>query len=73
MGLDGELSGIIVVSLEQAVAAPYCGLLMANAGARGVPFFLISLIIHQYDFLVLTNLETLGLLWSMLNLWPFIF
>ena len=34
MGLDGELSDIIVVSLEQAVAAPYCGLLMANAGAR---------------------------------------
>ena len=34
MGLDAELSGILVVSLEQAVAAPYCGLLMANAGAR---------------------------------------
>ena len=34
MGLDTELSGILVVSLEQAVAAPYCGLLMANAGAR---------------------------------------
>ena len=34
MGLDAELSGILAVSLEQAVAAPYCGLLMANAGAR---------------------------------------
>ncbi len=34
MGLDAELSGILVVSLEQAVAAPYCGLLMANSGAR---------------------------------------
>lgn len=29
-----ELAGITVVSLEQAVAAPYCGLLLADAGAR---------------------------------------
>jgi len=36
MSLDGELSGIFVVSLEQAVAAPYCGLLLADAGARVV-------------------------------------
>ena len=34
MGLDNELAGTIVVSLEQAVAAPYCGLLLADAGAR---------------------------------------
>lgn len=32
----GELAGSLVVSLEQAVAAPYCGLLLANAGARVV-------------------------------------
>lgn len=34
MGLNNELSGLLVVSLEQAVAAPYCGLLLADAGAR---------------------------------------
>ena len=34
MALDRELSGILVVSMEQAVAAPYCGLLLADAGAR---------------------------------------
>ncbi|MEM7426534.1 MAG: CaiB/BaiF CoA-transferase family protein [Pseudomonadota bacterium] len=34
MGLDRELDGILVVSLEQAVAAPYCGLLLRDAGAR---------------------------------------
>lgn len=34
MGLHKELDGILVVSLEQAVAAPYCGLLLADAGAR---------------------------------------
>lgn len=34
MGLSGELDGVLVVSLEQAVAAPYCGLLLANSGAR---------------------------------------
>ena len=33
-GLDRALDGITVVSLEQAVAAPYCGLLLADAGAR---------------------------------------
>jgi len=33
-GLGRELEGIIVVSIEQAVAAPYCGLLLCNAGAR---------------------------------------
>lgn len=34
LGLTQELDGILVVSLEQAVAAPYCGLLLANSGAR---------------------------------------
>ena len=34
MGLNKELSDICVISLEQAVAAPYCGLLLAEAGAR---------------------------------------
>jgi len=34
MGLNGELEGLLVVSIEQAVAAPYCGLLLADAGAR---------------------------------------
>jgi itaconate CoA-transferase len=34
MGLHRELEGITVVSVEQAVAAPYCGLLLADAGAR---------------------------------------
>lgn len=34
MGLSNELEGTLVVSLEQAVAAPYCGLLLADAGAR---------------------------------------
>ncbi len=34
MALGGELDGALVVSLEQAVAAPYCGLLLADAGAR---------------------------------------
>ncbi len=34
MGLNKELEGFLVVSLEQAVAAPYCGLLLADAGAR---------------------------------------
>ena len=34
MGLNRELDGILVISLEQAVAAPYCGLLLADAGAR---------------------------------------
>ena len=34
MGLNRELDGFLVVSLEQAVAAPYCGLLLADAGAR---------------------------------------
>ena len=36
MGLNRELEGIFVVSLEQAVAAPYCGMLLAEAGARVV-------------------------------------
>ncbi|NRB03498.1 MAG: CoA transferase [Rhodobacteraceae bacterium] len=34
MGLSRELEGMLVVSLDQAVAAPYCGLLLANSGAR---------------------------------------
>lgn len=33
-GLGSELEGLLVVSIEQAVAAPYCGLLLADAGAR---------------------------------------
>ena len=33
-GLENELAGVVVVSIEQAVAAPYCGLLLADAGAR---------------------------------------
>ena len=33
-GLEDELSGITAICIEQAVAAPYCGLLMADAGAR---------------------------------------
>ena len=32
--MQNELDGLLVVSLEQAVAAPYCGLLLADAGAR---------------------------------------
>ena len=32
--LQNELEGLLVISLEQAVAAPYCGLLLADAGAR---------------------------------------
>ncbi len=34
MTLERELDDILVVSMEQAVAAPYCGLLLADAGAR---------------------------------------
>ena len=34
MSLGNALDGVLVVSLEQAVAAPYCGLLLADAGAR---------------------------------------
>ncbi len=34
MGLNKELEGFMVVSLEQAVAARYCGTLLADAGAR---------------------------------------
>ena len=34
MGLNRDLEGYLVVSIEQAVAAPYCGLLLADAGAR---------------------------------------
>jgi len=34
MGLGQELKGITVVSIDQAVAAPYCSLLLADAGAR---------------------------------------
>lgn len=33
-GLGKELDGFTVISIEQAVAAPYCGLLLADAGAR---------------------------------------
>ena len=34
MGLNRELDGTLVVSIEQAVSAPYCGLMLADAGAR---------------------------------------
>ena len=34
MGLGRELEDYTIVSVEQAVAAPYCGLLLADAGAR---------------------------------------
>ena len=34
MGLNRELDGLLVISIEQAVSAPYCGLLLADAGAR---------------------------------------
>ncbi len=34
MHLRNELEGITVVSVEQAVAAPYCSMLLADAGAR---------------------------------------
>lgn len=34
MGLNRELGGFVVVAVEQAVAAPYCSLLLADAGAR---------------------------------------
>ena len=33
-GLENELGGITVISVEQAVAGPYCGMLLADAGAR---------------------------------------
>ncbi|MDG2404159.1 MAG: CoA transferase [Paracoccaceae bacterium] len=36
MGLNKELNGILVVSLEEAAAAPYCGLLLADAAAWGI-------------------------------------
>ena len=34
MSLDGELNDLLVVSIEQAVAAPYCSMMLADAGAR---------------------------------------
>ena len=34
MGLGQELDDITVISIDQAVAAPYCSLLLADAGAR---------------------------------------
>ncbi|MEM7195271.1 MAG: CaiB/BaiF CoA-transferase family protein [Pseudomonadota bacterium] len=34
MGLYRELDGLLVVSIDQAVSAPYCGLMLADAGAR---------------------------------------
>src|SRR5437016_6440020 len=33
-GMPGALDGLLVVSLEQAVAAPYCSSRLADAGAR---------------------------------------
>lgn len=32
--MSGDLDGLLVVSLEQAVAAPYCASRLADAGAR---------------------------------------
>ena len=34
MNLQNELEGITVISVEQAVAAPYCSMLLSDAGAR---------------------------------------
>ena len=34
MNLGKELSRILIVSIEQAVVAPYCSLLLADEGAR---------------------------------------
>ena len=34
MGLNKELDGLLIISLDQAVAAPYCSLLLADSGAR---------------------------------------
>jgi len=34
MGLGQELAGYTIVAVEQAVAAPYCSLLLADSGAR---------------------------------------
>ncbi len=33
-GLEDELKGVTAICIEQAVAAPYCGMLLADAGAR---------------------------------------
>jgi len=32
--MSGDLEGVLVVSIEQAVAAPYCAMRLADAGAR---------------------------------------
>ncbi|MEK9941277.1 MAG: CaiB/BaiF CoA-transferase family protein [Gammaproteobacteria bacterium] len=45
MGLDRELDGLLVVSMDQAVAAPYCALMLADAGAR-----VIKVERHEGDF-----------------------
>ena len=45
MSLDAELSDLLIISLEQAVAAPYCGLLLASSGAR-----VIKIERHEGDF-----------------------
>ena len=34
MPLKNDLEGLLVISVEQAVAAPYCSMLLAEAGAR---------------------------------------
>ncbi len=51
MGLNGELNGFLVVSIEQAVAAPYCGLLLADAGAQ------LSTVEDLSDHELLRNIE----------------
>ncbi len=45
MGLNRELDGLLVVSMDQAVAAPYCALMLADAGAR-----VIKVERHEGDF-----------------------
>ena len=44
--MHSELEGLLVVSLEQAVAAPYCGLLLADAGARVIKVERPEVILH---------------------------
>jgi crotonobetainyl-CoA:carnitine CoA-transferase CaiB-like acyl-CoA transferase len=39
MGLGREFDMVTVVPVEQAIAAPFCGLLLANAGLTDRPGF----------------------------------
>ena len=45
-GLENELEGITVISVEQAVAGPYCGMLLADAGARVIKIERPGVILH---------------------------